>query len=116
MNTITIKGRLAKDIDVKDTASGKVVSFLLADELRRNGEPVKDADGKTIVQYINCAAKGKAVEKAEALKKGNFVDGTGYLKVDTNEKDGKYYTNVTVWVNRFNEKKADAPADAKAAQ
>ena len=115
MNSIKIMGRLAKDVEVKDTASGKVVSFTIADELRRNGEPVKDADGNTIVQFINCAAKGKAVEKAETLKKGNFVNGTGYLKVDTNEKDGRYFTNVTVWVNRFNEKKADASKEAPTA-
>ena len=104
MNKINIKGRLTKEVEVKETATGKVVSFTLADELRRNGEKIG-------VQYVNCAAHGKAADIAEKLTKGSFVNGDGYLKVDTNKVEDKYYTNVTVWVNRFNEKPADAPTD-----
>ena len=105
MNKINIKGRLTKDVTVKETATGKVVTFTLADELRRNGE-------KAGVQYVNCAARGAAADVAEKLAKGAFVNGDGYLKVDTNKVEDKYYTNVTVWVNKFNEKPADAPANA----
>ena len=116
MNKINIKGRLTKDVVVKDTAAGKVVTFTVADNMYRNGEPVKDENGKNLVQYIACAARGKAADVAETLAKGSFVDGDGYLKVDTNKvgdgDDAKYYTNVTIWINRFHEKPANAPAEA----
>ena len=112
MNKINIKGRLTKDVVVKNTAAGKVVTFTVADELGyHNGKEWV----KTGVQYVNCAAKGKAADTAETLAKGAFVNGDGYLKVDTNKvgdgDDAKYYTNVTLWVNRFNEKAA-ASAEA----
>lgn len=103
MNKINIKGRLTKDAEVKETANGKVVTFTLADELRRNGE-------KAGVQFVNCAARGKAADAAEKLVKGAFVNGDGYLKIDTNKVEDKYYTNVTVWVNKFNEKAQAEPA------
>jgi len=114
MNTITIKGRLTADAIVKnDTASGKVVTFTLADTLFRDGKPVKDADGKDVVQFVDCASKGKAADHAETLKKGNFVNGIGRLKVTRVSKDGRYYVNSTVWINTFNEKPA---AEAEAAE
>lgn len=110
MNTINIKGRLVNDAEVKDTAKGKVVTFTLADEYRKNGE-------KIAVQYIDCAVRNKAAGEAAALKKGAFINGDGILKVVRTEKDGKYYTNTTVWINRLNPKpatKADAPSDTEA--
>ena len=122
MNSINIIGRLTKDAVVKEnTAKGKIVTFTLADELRVNGEPVVK-DGKNVVQYIDCAVQGKAVETAENLKKGAFVNGRGYLQVSRNKvgegDDAKYYTNTTVWVNLFRDNKAKAdepePADAEA--
>ena len=117
MNNITIKGRLTKDAEVKDTAKGKVVTFTLADNKYRNGKPVLDQDGKQEVQFVDCAAFGKAAEIASDLKKGAFVHGSGVLDVTRVEKDGKYYVNSTVWVNYFHPKKddaADKAADAEA--
>ena len=111
MNKVIIKGRLANDAAVKETASGKIVTFTLADELRRGKERVLDAEGKPVVQYIDCAAKGKAADVAETLKKGAFVDAEAYLQVKRAAVDGKYFVNTTVWVNKFNEKAAGEPAD-----
>ena len=103
MNSITIRGRLAKDAETKTTAKGKVVSFLLADEYRKNGEKVN-------VQYINCAASRNAADAAEGLKKGAFVHIKGYLKVTRTEKDGVWYHNTTLWVNQFVPRKETSPA------
>lgn len=115
MNKVIIRGRLANDATVKETAAGKVVAFTLADNLYINNERVKDENGKDVVQYVDCAVRGNAVEKAETLKKGNFVNAEAYLQVKRTNKDGKYYTNVTVWINRFHEKAADDAAKADAA-
>ena len=111
MNSINIKGNLVADAEVKETSKGKIVTFVVGDNYRSR------TTGENTVQYLNCAVRNeKAMAAAEALKKGDYVNDDGVLKVtSTKNEDGTYFNNTTLWLNRFNpkpEKKDDAPAEA----
>jgi single-strand DNA-binding protein len=86
INRVTIVGRLTRDPEVHDTASGGRLSNLriVTDEVR------KDADGnrKEEVQYHSVVAFGRLGEIcADYLRKGRLVYIEGKLR--TREWDGK---------------------------
>ena len=86
INRVTIVGRLTRDPEVHDTASGGKLSNLriVTDEFRR------DADGnrKEDVQYHSVVAFGRLGEIcADYLRKGRLVYIEGKLR--TREWDGK---------------------------
>ena len=80
MNKINVKGRLVRNAEVKETANGKIVTFRLADEHRKNGAVVN-------VQYIDCVVANKNVDAFETLKQGAFVNGDGILIWSVNRPD-----------------------------
>ena len=115
MNTIKITGRLVNDAVVKDTKSGaKVATFTLADNRYQNGKRVVGEDGKPVVQYVACAAFGKAADVAAELKKGELVTGNGHLQVTTNKVGDKFYTNTAVALYNVQKFTKDADAEAEA--
>ena len=103
MNKINVKGRLVRNAEVKETANGKIVTFRLADEHRKDGAVVN-------VQYIDCVVANKNVDAFETLKQGAFVNGDGILKVTATEKDGVWYNNTTIYINRMRKRTRKAAA------
>ncbi len=121
INRVTIVGRLTRDPEVHDTASGGRLSNLriVTDEVR------KDADGnrKEEVQYHSVVAFGRLGEIcADYLRKGRLVYIEGKLR--TREWDGKdglhrYTTEIIAdQMKMLSPKASDDPAvevDADAA-
>lgn len=95
MNKIILVARLIKDVEIKNTKSGKeVASFILAS--KRN---YKNADGQYDSDFINCMAFGKTAEYLKKYsKKGDTIAIEGNLQTGNYEKDGKkvYFTTVMV--------------------
>lgn len=114
MNQCILMGRLTREPEVRDSASGmKVARYTLAVDRRfkREGEPSAD--------FISCVAFGKSAEFAEKyFTKGTKIAITGRIQTGSyTNKDGNkvYTTDVVVENQEFAEsKKASdgaAPAD-----
>ena len=90
MQSIFIAGNLAADCE---TIQGKEGSeFLKFNVAVNNGQDERPT-------YYSCRTKKSGV--ADRLKKGRFIAASGELRVSTNEKDGKTFVNLDVWVNRL---------------
>lgn len=97
-NSVQLIGRLGKDPEVKNLASGKMMAtFTLATSDRyktANGDKVEDT------QWHNLVAWGKTAEiVAEFLKKGNEAAIEGKLvhrSYITNSGEKKYITEINV--------------------
>lgn len=89
MQLIFVTGNLTADcVSVKSKDGTDFIKFTVA----VNG-PSKD-DKPT---YYTCWTRRNGV--ADILKKGRHVAVSGSLAVTINEKDGKTYTNLDIWVN-----------------
>ena len=102
MNTVSLIGRLTKDIDLRYTDNGKAVgSFGLA------------VDGyKDHTNFFEVQVWGKQAENAaKYIGKGRLVGVTGELKQDRWEKDGNKRSRVIV--NARNIKFLDYEDDSK---
>ncbi|WP_035358776.1 single-stranded DNA-binding protein [[Acholeplasma] multilocale] len=94
MNQVCLIGRIARDIELRDTSTGsKFVGFTLA---------VSDySGGKEYTNFIPCVAWDKQAENmARFLKKGSQVAVTGRISVRNNNTDGRYETIVNVNADR----------------
>lgn len=94
INTVTLIGRVVRDIEVKSTNSGKsVASFALA--VDGYG---KDADAS----FIDCVAWNKAAELlAEYAPKGKQIGITGRLQTRIWEKDDIKRKATEVIIDQF---------------
>ena len=96
LNTITIMGRLTRDVDLRNTTNGtSVADFCLAvDRDRKNSNGDREAD------FIDCVAWGKTAEFADRnLSKGQKVVVCGRLQVDRwIDQEGKNRRNYKVSV------------------
>lgn len=94
INTVTLIGRVVRDIEVKSTNSGKsVASFALA--VDGYG---KDADAS----FIDCVAWNKAAELlAEYAPKGKQIGITGRLQTRMWEKDDIKRKATEVIIDQF---------------
>lgn len=96
MNHVSLIGRLARNIEVKNTQSGsQVARFSLA--VRR--EYKNKATGEYETDFINCTAWGRNAEFLQKYTaKGKQVGIEGSLQVSSYEKDGQkvYSTDVVV--------------------
>ena len=97
MNNVTIVGRLTKDIELKQTTSGKsVCEFSLA--VSRN---IKNADGEYDTDFINCQVWNKRAETmAKYCNKGDLIGVEGNLRTDTYEKDDVRHYKTYIYVQR----------------
>jgi single stranded DNA-binding protein (ssb) len=95
MNTISIMGRIAKDLELRTTPNGKyVLSFSVAVNERYNGE--------NKVTFFNCVAWGKTAEfVAQYFNKGKMVALTG--KMQNNPYTDKNGNNRDKWEINVNE-------------
>lgn len=92
MNLVIIKGRVARDADVRTTQSGQTVARLsiAVDRYTKKGEE-KQAD------FIPCVAWGKTAELiSKYFSKGKEILAEGRIQTGSYEKDGKkvYTTDV----------------------
>lgn len=107
MNKVILKGRLARDIELRTTTTGKSVgTFSLAVDRRFKQEGQPDAD------FIPCVAWGKTAEvMAQYLAKGRETLVEGRMQVrsyDDKEGNKRYVTEVIVENFEFCGSKADA--------
>lgn len=86
MNSISIHGRLTRDVELKTTQSGKsVASFSVAVD-----RAYKAADGSKQTDFFNCTAWGGAADViAQYFSKGSEIALTGEMHNDRyKDKDG----------------------------
>ena len=95
MNTVILTGRVTKDIETRDTSTGrKVASFTIAVDRRTK-------DGKA-TDFFDCVAWGKTAELlGEYVKKGNniFISGKLATRQWTDQSGNKRYTTEVVAEN-----------------
>lgn len=91
MNLIILVGRTTKEIELRNTSTGRqVTNFTLAVDRRAN----KTTD------FINCVAWGKTAELiARYVTKGKRIGVQGSLQVRKYEKDGQQREAVEVLVD-----------------
>jgi len=98
MNTLMLVGRLARDIEVRKTESGKdVTTVTLA--INRS---YKNADGIYETDFINCILwDGLAININEYCKKGDLVGIRGRLQTYSYEKDDINHKGIEVIVEKL---------------
>src|SRR5690625_3952843 len=87
INTVTLVGRLTKDVDLRYTQNGKAVAnFNIA-----VNRPFKNAQGEQEADFINCNSWGKQAENlANYMKKGSQIGVTGRINTRSYEnQEGK---------------------------
>jgi single-strand DNA-binding protein len=88
-NEVHLAGVLARDPELRNTPSGKVVAnFTLTTTHQKHSE------------YHRCVAWEKVAERiGERFKKDSFIELTGRLQTRSWEKDGvkRYTTEVVAW-------------------
>ena len=93
MNNVVLVGRLTRDVEVKETESGKKVSTVCLAVSR----PYKNVEGVYETDFINCILWNGVAENTSAYcKKGDVVCIKGRIEISTYEKDNekRYVTNV----------------------
>lgn len=111
MNKVILTGRIAYDLELRCTRTGKsICEFRLA-----TNRPV-NRDGERVADFINCRVWNKTAENLTKYQtKGNLIAVSGRMQVDTYEdKEGnkKYNTYVLVEDLEYLErKKEDIPVD-----
>ena len=94
INNVVLVGRLVRDVDLRQTSTGKVMTyFTLA--VNRN---FKNEQGEQAADFIGCVAYGKTAENmARFLSKGSLIAVEGRISTRNYQaKDGKtvYVTEV----------------------
>jgi len=87
INSVSLVGRLTRDVDLRYTQNGKAVAnFTLA-----VNRPFKNAQGEQEADFINCNAWGKQAENlANYMKKGNQIGLIGRINTRSYEnQEGK---------------------------
>lgn len=86
MNKIVITGRIANDLEIRSTTTGKsICEFRIA-----TNRPVTK-DGERVADFINCRVWNKSAENLVKYQtKGNLIAVIGRMQVDTyTDKEGK---------------------------
>ena len=99
MNIIAITGRLAQDVTVRHTASGKpVANFSIA--VQRN---TKNENGQYDADFFNVTCFNSTAEFAEKyLVKGVKIEISGRIQNDSwTDKDGNKRTSTVIYANNI---------------
>ena len=93
MNKVSIVGRLTKDVELRQTESGKFVGSVTV-AVQQNYKNAKGEYGADFPQVVIWGKQAEIV--AEHVKKGHMVGFTGRIATRTYEKDGvkNYITEV----------------------
>ena len=95
MNKVFLTGRIANDLEIRSTSTGKsVCEFRLATNRPTN------RDGERVADFINCRVWNKTAENLEKYQaKGNLIAVMGRMQVETyQDKEGKNRRNTYVLV------------------
>lgn len=95
MNKVILTGRIANDLEIRSTSTGKsVCEFRLA-----TNRPVM-RDGERVADFINCRVWNKTAENLEKYQaKGNLIAIAGRIQVESyQDKEGKNRRNTYVLV------------------
>jgi single-strand DNA-binding protein len=106
MNKAILTGRIANDLELKQTTTGKsICEFRLATNRPTN------RDGERVADFINCRVWNKQAENLVKYQtKGNLIAVIGRMQVDAyQDKDGKnkFYTYLLVEELEYLEKKKE---------
>lgn len=111
MNNAIITGRIAHDLELRCTSTGKsICEFRLATNRPAN------KDGERVADFINCRVWNKSAENlVKYQSKGNLIAVAGRIQVDAyQDKEGnkKYNTYVLVEdIEYLETKKDNVPVD-----
>jgi len=96
LNTISVQGRLTKDIEIKVTQSNiNVCSFTLANDVGYGD--------KKKTNFINCVAwRGTCDLLSKYVTKGQMIIVSGQLDIRKWEKDSKTYYATEIVVEKVN--------------
>lgn len=95
MNKVFLTGRIANDLEIRSTSTGKsVCEFRLATNRPTN------RDGERVADFINCRVWNKTAENLKKYQaKGNLIAVIGRMQVETyQDKEGKNRRNTYVLV------------------
>lgn len=95
MNKVWLTGRIANDLEIRATSTGKsICEFRIATNRPTN------RDGERVADFINCRVWNKSAENLEKYQtKGNLIAVVGRLQVDKyTDKEGKNRYNTYVLV------------------
>lgn len=98
MNKVTLIGRIANNLEVRSTSTGKsICEFRLAINRPAN------KDGERIADFINCRVWNKQAENLEKYQsKGSLIAVVGRIQVDAfQDKEGKNRYNTYVLVEEL---------------
>ena len=99
MNIVCLRGRLAKEVEVRFTQSGKAVSnFTIAvNRSTKNDKGEYDAD------FINCVVFNKSAEFMQKYtNKGDMIEIVGQLQVSNyQDKDGNSRYKIEVIIDKI---------------
>lgn len=101
MNSVSLLGRIARDIETRYTGDGKAIS--------RTAVAVRRDENNT--DFINVVAFGKTAEILEKhFSKGSQIGINGNIKTGSYEKDGRkvYTTDIIVERVYFVDKKSES--------
>ena len=112
MNKVWLTGRIANDLELRATTTGKsICDFRLA-----TNRPVT-RDGEKVADFINCRVWNKRAENlAQYQTKGNLIAVIGRMQVEKyTDKDGKdrYSTYVLVEELEYLERKKEDKQEEK---
>lgn len=92
MNTITISGRMVKDIEMKRAGEDTIIGIF--DLACRNSKK-----NTTFFNVQLSETQANIVRKYAG--KGSYITVSGVMYCNKNEKDGKVYYNWTVYADKF---------------
>lgn len=98
LNTITVQGKITKDIELRTTVNGKkFILFCVA--CQRN---YKNAEGKYDADFIDCIASEKIAEHiAKYFRKGNEIIVSGELQTRMyDDQNGQKHKSVIINVGK----------------
>lgn len=94
MNKVILTGRIANDLEIRSTTTGKsICEFRLA-----TNRPV-NRDGEKVADFVSCRVWNKSAENLVKYQtKGNLIAVIGRLQIDSyTDKDGnKRYSNYVL--------------------
>lgn len=102
MNSVSLMGRLTRDVDLRMTTSNLAVGrFNVAVDRKLSKEKRQEAEknNQPTADFIGCIAFGKTAENiATYFKKGQRIAVSGHIQTGSYEKDGQriYTTDVVV--------------------
>lgn len=99
LNTLSVIGRLTRDVELKYTLTGLAVAGV---SIACSRSVKKGEEWETEVSYFDATLYGRTAESLKPyLLKGNRVAILGHLKQDRWEKDGQRFSRIKIEVEQL---------------